>query len=155
MAFQFVHSAADHLESLKIPALGLDLMVKLGPDDSGKALTVIETVNAPGYGPPYHRHRETEIFRVLEGRYLFDVSGKRFEASAGDIISVPGGEAHGFVNITGIPARQLVMMLPAMDAEKFFLGLGQLFAKGKPDRDGLNVFGKPWNVEFLGPPLKP
>jgi quercetin dioxygenase-like cupin family protein len=153
MAFQFVHSTADRLESLKIPVLGLDLMVKLGPDDSGKALTVIETVNAPGFGPPYHRHQETEVFRVLEGRYLFDVGGKRFEVSEGDIISVPGGEAHGFVNITDTPARQLVMMLPAMDAERFFLGLGQLFAKGKPDRDALNIFGKPWNVEFLGPPL--
>lgn len=89
----------------------------------------------------------------MEGRYLFEVNGRRFEAATGDIISVPGGDAHGFVNITDKPARQLVIMLPGMDAQKFFLELGRVFAKGKPDRESLNAFGKPWGVEFLGPPL--
>jgi uncharacterized cupin superfamily protein len=112
-------------------------------------------VNAPGFGPPLHRHNETEVFRVLEGRYLFEVSGRRLEAATGDTISVPGGDAHAFINITGQPARQLVMILPAMDAARFFSELGEFFAKGKPDRDALNLFGKPWGVEFLGPPLSP
>jgi hypothetical protein len=30
----------------------------------------MEQVNAPGFGPPLHRHNEAEIFRVLEGVYL-------------------------------------------------------------------------------------
>jgi hypothetical protein len=47
---------------------------------TGGILTAIETENAPGYGPPLHRHRETEIFYVLEGHYLFEVDGARFEA---------------------------------------------------------------------------
>jgi quercetin dioxygenase-like cupin family protein len=153
VSFQFIHTAGDHLPALKIPALGLELTVKLRPEISGEALTVIETVNAPGFGPPLHRHGETEVFRVMEGRYLFEVNGQRFEAATGDIVSVPGGDAHGFVNVTDKPARQLVMILPGMDAENFFLGLGQLFASGKPDRDALAGFGKPWGVEFLGPPL--
>jgi quercetin dioxygenase-like cupin family protein len=96
----------------------------------------------PGFGPPLHRHGETEIFRVLEGRYLFEVNGRRFEAASGDTLSVPGGDAHAFVNLTDKPARQLVMILLAMDAARFFTELGQ-FLKGKPDRDALNVFGKP------------
>ena len=29
-------------------------------------------MNAPGKGPPRHRHHEAEIFRVIEGRYLYD-----------------------------------------------------------------------------------
>jgi quercetin dioxygenase-like cupin family protein len=153
VSFQFIHTAAEQVPGLKIPALGLELTVTLGPEVSGKALTILETVNAPGFGPPLHRHGETEVFRVLEGRYLFEVNGRRFEAAAGDIVSVPGGDAHGFVNITDKPARQLVMMLPGMDAEKFFFELGQMFANGRPSRDALNTFGKPWDVEFLGPPL--
>jgi uncharacterized cupin superfamily protein len=100
-----------------------------------------------------HRHRETEVFRVLEGRYLYEVNGRRFEAAAGDLVSVPGGDAHAFVNITDKPARQLVMMLPAMDAQRFFLGLGQILENGRPDGDALNAFGEHWGVEFLGPPL--
>ena len=100
-----------------------------------------------------HRHGETEVFRILEGRYLFEVNGRRFEAEAGEVISVPGGDVHTFLNITDQPAHQLVMILPGMDAQAFFVGLGEVFAKGKPDREALSVFGKPWGVEFLGPPL--
>lgn len=153
MAFQFFHSVAGDAPLLEIPALGLHLGVRLPPQASDKDLTVIETVNAAGFGPPLHRHHETEVFRVLEGRYLFEVNGRRFEAGTGDVVSVPGGDAHTFINITDKPARQLVMMLPAMDAQQFFLGLAQVLVNGRPDQATLNAFGKPWGVEFLGPPL--
>jgi quercetin dioxygenase-like cupin family protein len=151
--FQFFNSATDGAPTLKIPALGLELAVRLLPEVSGDALTVLKTSNAPGFGPPLHRHRETEVFRVLEGRYLYEVNGRRFEAAAGDLVSVPGGDAHAFLNITDKPARQLVMMLPGMDAQRFFLGLGQVLGKGRPGQNELNRFGQPWGVEFLGPPL--
>jgi quercetin dioxygenase-like cupin family protein len=153
MPFQLFHSATSVASTVKIPALGLDLTVKLPPEASGQTLTVIETTNAPGFGPPLHRHHETEVFRVLEGRYLFEVGGQRFEAGSGELISVPGGAAHAFVNITDQPARQLVMILPGMDAQKFFVELGQILGQSKPTQEALNLFGKPWGVEFLGPPL--
>jgi quercetin dioxygenase-like cupin family protein len=155
VSFQFAQSVSGTQPVLKIPALGLELIVTLSSETSGNALTVIETVNAPGFGPPLHRHGETEIFRVLEGCYLYEIDGRRLEAAAGDTVTVPGGTAHAFLNITDTPARQLIMMVPGMDAARFFAALGDFFAKGKPDRDALNVFGKPWGVEFLGPPLKP
>ena len=144
MPFQFFRSADDRRSVLKIPAIGLELVVKLPPEASEHALTVIETENATGFGPPLHRHHETEVFRVLEGRYLFEVNGRRFEAAAGEVISVPGGDAHGFINISDKPSRQLVMILPGMDAEKFFFDLGEVFAKGRPDMNALNIFGQPW-----------
>jgi len=151
--FQLFHSTDQNSRSLKIPALGLELTVRLPPHTSGTALTVMETCSAPGFGPPLHRHVETEVFRVLEGRYLFEVDGQRFEAGAGEWISVPGGTAHAFINITEQTARQIVLILPGMDAFGFFTGLGEVFANGRPSRDALNDFGKPWGVEFLGPPL--
>jgi quercetin dioxygenase-like cupin family protein len=153
MTFQFFHSTPENLSAVKIPAIGLELTVRLPPEASGKTLTVIETVNAPGFGPPLHRHRETEVFRVLEGRYRFEIDGERFEAGAGEVISVPGGIGHRFVNITDKPAQQLVMILPGMDAQAFFVGLGQLMANGRLDPATLNAFGREWGVEFLGPPL--
>ncbi|HEY4906684.1 MAG TPA: cupin domain-containing protein [Candidatus Acidoferrum sp.] len=152
MPFQFFQSAIEHDKPLKIEALGLDLAVRLPSSVSGGELTLLETVNAPGFGPPLHRHRETEIFRVLEGRYLFQVDDRRFEAGEGDVVCVPGGASHAFVNIAHKPARQLVVMLPGMDAYAFFLGLSEVFLK-KPSRDDLNAFGAPWGVVFLGPPL--
>ena len=152
MAFEFSLSHVGE-SKLEIPAMGLELSVRLSNSVSGGALTVLETVNAVGTGPPLHRHRETEVFRVLEGEYLYEVDGRRFRAVTGDVVSVPGGAAHTFTNASGSAARQLVMMLPAMDALRFFTGLGELMAGGRPDMATLNAFGAPWSVEFLGPPI--
>ncbi len=105
---------------ISIPAIGLDLFVRMPPAISDGTMTVIETINAPGFGPPRHRHAETEVFRVLEGCYLYEVDGKRFHANVGDLVSVSGGGEHGFVNIGDHPARQLIMILPGLDADRFF-----------------------------------
>lgn len=137
-----------------MPEIGLELRVRLPPEASDGAMTVIETLNAPGFGPPLHRHAETEVFRVLSGRYLFEMDGRRFIAEAGDVVSVPGGAAHAFVNLTDAPSRQLVMILPGLDAAGFFLGLGAVMRGGIPDRAALNAFGARWGVEFLEPPLR-
>ena len=153
MSFKFLIQRAQETDLLRIPEIGLDLRVILPSSASGESLVVMETKNAPGFGTPLHRHRETEVFRVLEGRYLFEVDGEQFEASAGDLVSVPGGAAHAFVNLTAKPARQLVVMLPGIDALAFFEGLGRVFAQGRPTRDKLNEYGAPWHTEFLGPPI--
>lgn len=153
MSFKFVHSSHGE-EPIVIPQIGLTLLVRVPPDSTGGVLTSIETANAPGYGPPLHRHQETEIFYVLEGRYLFEVDGRRLVAYAGDVVTVPGGCAHTFVNIGDVPARQFIQILPGLDATSFFRGLGDVMRDGKLDPDSLNAFGQEWKVEFLGPPLK-
>jgi quercetin dioxygenase-like cupin family protein len=152
VTFSFLHSKHEEPPIL-IPAIGLDLRVRVPIEAAGGVLTSIETTNAPGFGPPLHRHREAEIFYVLEGRYLFEVDGKRFTAEVGDVVSVPGGAAHAFVNITDTPARQFIQIVPAFDAKAFFLGLGDVMRNGRPDAATLNAFGRQWRVEFLGPPL--
>lgn len=153
MSFSFLHST--HLETpILIPQIGLTLFVRVPPGTTGGVLTSIETINAPGFGPPLHRHRETEVFYVLEGRYLFEVDGTRFIANTGDVVTAPGGSAHTFVNITDAPARQFIQILPGLDAKAFFLGLGGVMHDNKLDQDALNAFGRRWHVEFLGPPLK-
>ena len=89
MAFRFLHSTHQERPIL-VPQIGLELRVRVPPDTTGGALTSIETTNAPGFGPPLHRHPETEVFYVLEGRYLFEVDGKQFTADAGDVVTAPG-----------------------------------------------------------------
>jgi quercetin dioxygenase-like cupin family protein len=153
MTFRFWHSRHDE-DPIRIPAIGLELRVRLPDPASGGVLTIIETRNEPGFGPPLHRHRETEIFRVLSGRYLFEVDGNRFPAEAGDVVSVPGGAAHTFVNVADEPAQQLILIMPGLDATAFFTGLGSVMKNGAPDREALNLFGRKWGVEFLGPPLR-
>ena len=152
MSKSFVHSkGAD--APITIAAIGLDLFVRMTPAASGGAFSIIETINAPGKGPPRHRHREAEIFRVLEGRYLYEMDGRRFFAETGDVVSIPGGSEHGFVNITDKPARQYIVIVPALDAAAFFTELAEVMRDGMPDRAALNRFGAKWQVEFLGPPL--
>jgi quercetin dioxygenase-like cupin family protein len=153
MNFDFFRSHADS-PAIHVPAIGLELKVRLPLEASSGGMTIIETVNAPGFGPPLHRHREAEVFHVQTGRYLFEVDGERFEAGAGDVIAVPGGNAHGFVNITSQPASQFILIVPGLDASAFFTELADTMKEGKPDPALLKAFGIRWGVEFLGPPIK-
>lgn len=152
MSISFLHSRGSELP-IKIPAIGLDLFVRMPPAASSGEFCFIETINAPGKGPPRHRHREAEIFRVIEGRYLYEADGRRFYAEEGDMVSIPGGVEHGFVNVTDKPARQFILIAPALDAEAFFTELADTMRDGIPDKAALNAFGVKWAVEFLGPPL--
>ena len=152
MSISFVHSkGAD--APITIPAIGLDLLVRMAPAASGDAFSIIETINAPGKGPPRHRHPEAEIFRVLEGRYLYEMDGRRFYAEVGDVVSIPGGAEHGLVNVTDKPARQYILVFPALDAVAFFTELAGVMQNGVPDKAALNRFCAKWRVEFLGPPV--
>jgi quercetin dioxygenase-like cupin family protein len=153
MTFNFLHWTRNE-PPISIPAIGLDLRVCVPPQSAGGSLTAIETTNGPGFGPPLHRHPETEIFYVLEGRYLFEVDGKRFHAETGQVVTAPGGVAHTFVNTTDKPARQYILIVPGLDAVAFFTDLGSAMRDGMPDPQRLNAFGTRWNVDFLGPPLK-
>jgi len=153
MSITFLHSKGTEVP-IEIPAIGLDLHVHMPPEASGGAFSIIETTNAPGAGPPRHRHPEAEIFRVIKGRYLYEVDGRRFYAEEGDVVSIPGWAAHGFVNVTDKPARQYILIAPALDTLVFFTELANVMRDGVPDRGTLNAFGKAWQVEFLGPPLR-
>jgi len=152
MTISFLHSRGTE-PPIKIPAIGLDLFVRMPPAASSGEFCLIETINAPGKGPPRHRHPEAEIFRVLEGRYLYEADGRRFYAEAGDVVSIPGGVEHGFVNVTDKPARQYILIAPALDAQAFFSELAETLRNGMPDQAALNAFGVKWSVEFLGPPV--
>ena len=154
MTFALSHSRRDDAGPIRVPGIGLELRVRLPPGTAGGALTAIETQDAPGFGPPLHRRREAEVFPVLEGRYLFEVDGSRFHAEAGDVVAVPGGAAHAFVNVTDRPARQFILILPGLDAMAFFTGPGAVMtAEGRPDPDLPAAFGRGWGVEFLEPPV--
>jgi mannose-6-phosphate isomerase-like protein (cupin superfamily) len=127
--------------------------VPFPPAASGGAFCFIETTNAPGFGPPRHRHPVAEIFRAIEGCYLYEAAGRRFYAEPGDVVSIPGGIVHGFVNVTDKPARQYILIAPALDAEAFFTELAAVMPEGVPNQDALNAFGAKWSVEFCGPPV--
>ncbi|MFT4437047.1 cupin domain-containing protein [Caballeronia sp. 15715] len=136
-----------------VPEIGLELRVRTPQDFAGSGIELIETTNAPGFGPPLHRHREAEIFYILQGHYLFEVDGKRFEATVGDTVVANGNVPHRFVNIDSNPSKQLVMIVPGFDALAFFTELGSALKASKLDDEAKQAFSARWGVEFLGPPL--
>ncbi|WP_036026120.1 cupin domain-containing protein [Paraburkholderia dilworthii] len=141
--------------TIDIPTIGVNVQVRIGPAATGNKETLIETSDEPGYGPPMHRHeRETEIFHVLTGQYLFEVDGERTIASAGETVVGPAGSTHRFTNIDKETSRMLVLITPGLDAVAFFVELRSVMSNGEPAPDAIRDFGAKWGVEFVGPPLK-
>ena len=65
----------------------------------------------PGSGPGLHAHPYEEVFVVQEGRASFTVGGATVEATGGQIVVVPAGVGHKFVNSGDGPLRQVAIHL--------------------------------------------
>lgn len=139
---------------IRIPSIGMGVRVRIAAAWGADLPVVVETTNAAGFGPPLHRWERSEIFEVVTGRFLFEVDGRRFIARRGDLVSVPGGAARAFVNVTGTGARQKVIIQPGIDAAAFFRELAAAMAAEPPRRCAmLRLFGRRWGVDYLGAPL--
>jgi mannose-6-phosphate isomerase-like protein (cupin superfamily) len=73
--------------------------------DTGISLIFVDA--APGGGPALHRHDYDEVFVVQEGEATMTAGERRLVVRAGDIVVVPAGQPHGFVNSGDGPLRQL------------------------------------------------
>ena len=60
----------------------------------------------PGQGPPLHRHPYEEVFVVHEGQASYTVGDTTLEVRAGQIVLVPAGMPHKFINSGEGPLRQ-------------------------------------------------
>jgi quercetin dioxygenase-like cupin family protein len=79
----------------------------VGADNGDVDISVYLLSAQPGRGPGPHRHPYDEVQFVREGRGLYTVNGKEFEARAGDILVIKAGEIHGFKAIGDTPLVQL------------------------------------------------
>ncbi|HKH12040.1 MAG TPA: cupin domain-containing protein [Rubrobacter sp.] len=52
----------------------------------------------PGGGPGLHTHPYAEVFVVQQGKVVLTVGDATLEAEAGQILVVPAGTPHGYVN---------------------------------------------------------
>ena len=62
------------------------------------AVSVIVVDAPPGSGPRLHRHPYEEVFVIQDGTVTFTAGDETIEASAGQVVVVPGGVPHKFVN---------------------------------------------------------
>jgi mannose-6-phosphate isomerase-like protein (cupin superfamily) len=146
-------AAADG-ERVPLPSLGIETRVLASGAATGGQLAMFEETTAPGRGPPLHvHHRQTELFRFLEGEYELVVGERRYVAAAGAAAVVPPGVPHTFRNIGAAPARLMFILIPALEAEAFFSALAAATATGKPDPLALAELAQRFGTEFVGPPL--
>jgi len=64
----------------------------------GAGVSFIVVDAPPGGGPKLHRHPYEEVFVVQEGTATFTAGEEVIEASGGQVVVVPAGVPHKFVN---------------------------------------------------------
>ena len=72
---------------------------------AGVSFIVIDA--PPGSGPKLHRHPYEEVFVVQEGAVTFTAGDEVIEAKGGQVVVVPAGVAHKFVNSGSGRLRQI------------------------------------------------
>ena len=60
---------------------------------------IFNHLEIPGGGPRLHKHPYPETFIIRQGRGLFTVGDKEIVAEEGQIIIVPPGTPHKFMNL--------------------------------------------------------
>jgi mannose-6-phosphate isomerase-like protein (cupin superfamily) len=64
----------------------------------GANVSLIVVDAPPGGGPRLHRHPYEEVFVVQEGTATFTAGDEKLEAQGGQVVVVPAGVPHKFVN---------------------------------------------------------
>ncbi|MGI8562916.1 MAG: cupin domain-containing protein [Candidatus Dormibacter sp.] len=80
-----------------------------GADHGGVALSFFLTDTPPGGGPRLHVHPYPEVFVVQQGTAAFRVGEATIEASEGQIVVAPPGQAHTFTNAGHRPLRMVTL----------------------------------------------
>jgi mannose-6-phosphate isomerase-like protein (cupin superfamily) len=78
-----------------------------GHEHGGTGISMIFVDADPGRGPALHRHDYDEVFIVQEGQATMTAGDRTIEVSAGDIVVVPAGQPHAFVNSGDGRLRQI------------------------------------------------
>jgi mannose-6-phosphate isomerase-like protein (cupin superfamily) len=86
--------------------------------DHGSGLCVIFVDAEPGRGPSLHTHPYEEVLIIVEGRATLDDGDGKRDVGAGDIVLIPAGQPHGFVNSGEGRLRQIdIHVSPSFSTE--------------------------------------
>jgi mannose-6-phosphate isomerase-like protein (cupin superfamily) len=129
---------------------GDQMVIKAHGVATGGAYAVLEYTALPGHGAGRHVHQnEEETFYILEGALTFHLNEEQVRAPAGQLVRIPRGLYHAFVNAEPEPLRALIILTPA-GLENYFVEMGTLarqYPDGPPRETALAIARK-YNVIF-------
>lgn len=136
----------------KLNILGIPMLIRIHGRDTGGTLSVVESHDVPGGGPPPHiHHREDETFQILEGDYEFMVGGKTILAKPGTTLFAPRGIPHTYRYLGQAPGRLMCTITPS-GFEGFFEEVDALNPQQQQDIPRVLEIGRKYGLEFLPPP---
>ncbi len=136
----------------QVNVLGIPMVIRLHGRDTGGVISVVESHDVPGGGPPPHiHHREDETFQVLEGEYEFVVGGKAIRTTPGTTLFAPRGVPHTYRYLGQTPGRLMCVITPA-GFEGFFEEIGALSPPRPQDVPRVTEIARRFGLEILPPP---
>jgi quercetin dioxygenase-like cupin family protein len=111
---------------------------KTAADTGGELLEIDLDLSPDGHVPGMHVHPiQEERFEVTKGTMRFRMGRKKVTARPGDVVVVPPGVRHKFVNAADRPAAARVQVRPALRMEQLFETAVALAEDGRTTRKGL------------------
>ena len=135
------------------------MTIKASAATTGGELSLLESLIAPGFGPPLHVHHDDhEAFYVLAGALDIVCGGERYQAGAGAFAFLPRGTSHAFRATSDQPVRLLTIGVPGGVEGLFRDGGRPAEHPGLPPRAALDISALKrvalrHNNEIVGPPL--
>ena len=125
----------------------------LSGDETGGALSIVDSTAPAGSGPPRHVHeREDEIFVNLTGAIELWIAGETRTLAAGEAAFVPRGAEHTFRVTQAGPSRHLVILTPG-GFEGFFADMARGRFAIPGDMPAIEESARRHSLRFTGPPL--
>jgi mannose-6-phosphate isomerase-like protein (cupin superfamily) len=143
------HGRSSETEALDVFNVHIRILMPASVTDG--ALSIFEDHNGPGAGPPLHVHHDAdEIFNVVAGSYRFVCNESVITAGVGDIVLVPRGAQHTFLNCGSGPGHLIVTMRPG-GFEGFFRAVADAKLDVPRDMPEIAELARRFHLEFLGP----
>ena len=131
----------------------MTLTFKTTAAEGWNAYTLCESFDVPESGAGYHRHATyDETFVISEGHYDFRLDGKLLKLGPGDVVFVPRGTPHGFVNSGTEPGRMQMISSPGGIFDTFIAEVSALDTGSPTQRasDEARDIATRHGLEFLG-----
>jgi quercetin dioxygenase-like cupin family protein len=136
----------------QVNILGIPMLIRIHGRDTNGTVSVVESHDVPGGGPPPHiHHREDETFQILEGEYEFTVGGKTILAKPGTTLFAPRGVAHTYRYLGQTPGRLMCVINPS-GFEGFFEEIGAMSPQEQQNIPRVLEIAKKFGLEILPPP---